>query len=212
MIKFALAFLIQIHVSIATWALVSIMLVYNVSINELKFRTTCTQTMRFLFPCLFYFRKYTLMKITESSMVLQRQMTWKDIDPLWISSCLRTWREVKCKTESFLIYFYLGGFGSYSKLKCSIKDRTESHTDATQAETANWKYFPEPIRAPCGGLLSTPQRGLCKDIPVKLMQEGCIQCFSLSTLLWVSLPSLKHFHNFHCCKGLQPQHVMWTPF
>lgn len=47
--------------------------------------------------------------------------------PSWLFfSCLRTGREVECKTQSFLIYFYLGGFGSYSKLMCSIKDRTES--------------------------------------------------------------------------------------
>lgn len=67
-------------------------------------------------------------------------------------SCLRTHREVECKTQSFLIYFYLGGFGSYSKLMCSIKDGTESVQEVTQGETANQKSFPESAPDPRGGL------------------------------------------------------------
>lgn len=55
----------------------------------------------------------------------------------WPSSCLRTSREVKCKTQSFLIYFYSGSFGSYPKLMCFAKDRTESVQDATQVETTS---------------------------------------------------------------------------
>lgn len=146
--------------SCLTQTLANTLSVYKASTNNIKFRTACSpkgDVFVYLFLCLFYFGKYTLMKSTESLVVLHRQMTWNEIDPqVGFSSCLRTCREVECKTQSFLIYFYLGGFGSYSKLMCSIKDRTESVQDATQVEIANWKYFPESASDPRGGL-SHPQ-------------------------------------------------------
>lgn len=92
------------------------------------------------------------MKSPVSSVGFHRQMTWKDTDPrAGFFSCLRTHREVECKTQSFLIYFYLGGFGSYSKLTCSIKDRTESVPEV-QGETANQNSFPESAPDPRSGL------------------------------------------------------------
>lgn len=50
-IKFVLAFLIQICVAIINRTLANIISVYDTSTDNIKFRTTCTETGRFLFVC-----------------------------------------------------------------------------------------------------------------------------------------------------------------
>lgn len=100
---------------------------------------------------------YTVQATFESWMILHRETTWNDGDPHWLSSYLRTQREVEQKAESFLIYFYLGGSGSYSKPTSSIKDRTESSVSCSLSRNYQLDCFPESTSSLWGGLLRQAQ-------------------------------------------------------